>query len=149
MKELEDITNPRYWHELYIELLANPMDRRTDKEFCAEMNLHVSSLTQWKSKYRKSIFNEVQKRRAAYINEMRASAYKALASKMDKDTNALKLALQITGDLVERHETKVEMSTDEKLRRIRSLRDGLKGREKAWTSAEAGQDGSSVPGPES
>jgi hypothetical protein len=138
---------PKLWNDMYIELLANPVDNKTDKEFCEELGLSVSALQQWKKKYRKEIYNEVQKRRTQYINELRAQAYKALGMKMQKDTNALKMVLQITGDLVERTESKVEMTDAEKLRRIRTLRDGFTKREEAWKNAGLSEDSASDAGP--
>jgi hypothetical protein len=134
-KDLGDIKNPKFWQELYIELLANPLEDKTDKQFCEEIGLSISGLNSWKNKYRKSIYNEVTKRRQQYLNEFKAIAYKELAKKMKKDTNALKMALQITGELVERSESKVEMTTDEKLRRIQTLRDGYQKRAEAWQRA--------------
>ena len=126
----------RHWHELYVEMLANPMDSRTDKQFCAEIQLNESTLKFWKHRYSKAIYSEVQKRRKDFINEMRARAYKALGKKMDKDTNALKLALQITGDLVERSEVKAEMTHDDKLRRINNLLDRIGKKKTVWTASE-------------
>lgn len=134
-KDLSERRIPKYWNDLYIELLANPLDKRTDKQFCEENGLSISALQQWKARYRKSIFTEVDKRRREFINELRTQAFKDLASKMGKDSNALKMALQITGDLVEKSETKVEMNYADKLRRIRTLQEGIKSRKKAWESA--------------
>lgn len=142
-KDLSEMRVPRIWNDLYIEMLANPMDDTTDKDFCAEIGISVNALMKWKKAYRKSIYAEVQKRRNQHINELRAAAYKALGRKMDKDTNALKLALQVTGDLVERSESKVEMTESEKLRRIETLRTGVENRTKAWRQAHpVSEDGS-------
>lgn len=134
-RDLSERRTPKYWNDLYIELLANPLDKRTDKQFCEETGITVSALQQWKARYRKSIFAEVDKRRREFINELRAQAFKDLANKMGKDSNALKMALQITGDLVEKTESKVEMNYADKLRRIRTLQESIKSRKKAWESA--------------
>lgn len=135
----ESFEAKKMWHELYIELLANPMDNRTDRKFCEEIQIDPTTLQKWKQKNRIAIFGEVQRRRKAYINELRTVTYKALANKLDKDTNAIKLSLQITGDLVERSESKVEyMDEDAKKRRINALIEEIGKRKKAHEEAEGG-----------
>lgn len=139
MSDTDSFEAKKTWHELYVELLANPMDNRTDKKFCEEIGIDPTTLQKWKQKNRISIFGEVQRRRKAYINELRAVTYKALANKLDKDTNAIKLSLQITGDLVERSESKVEyMDEDAKKRRINALIEEIGKRKKAQSEAESG-----------
>ena len=148
-KDLSERKNPRFWNELYIDMLANPFDRRTDKQFCEELSMSISNLEQWKKRYRRSIFEEVQKRRNSYLNEMRTMLWKSLAKKMNsaKGTDPEKLIAQMLGDLVEKHESKVEMSDADKLRRIRTLREGFKNRSKVWEDTKTSQEGSGDSGP--
>lgn len=127
----------QFWHELYIELLANPNDLRTDKEFCEEIKIHVQTLQNWKRTNRLELFEEVQKRRNHYFNELRALAWKELTAKMKKDLNAVKLAFQLTGDLVERTESKVEhMNYKDKIDRINQLLKDANDKQKTWKKVE-------------
>lgn len=136
----------QFWHSLYIELLSNPNDHRTDKQFCEETKIHTNTLCVWKREYRLLIYAEAQKRRQAYLNELRATAWKALASKMDKDTNAIKLAFQLTGDLVERSESRIEhLSQTDKINRINSLLKEASERTKAWKKVEETEPGTKAP----
>lgn len=132
----------QHWHELYIELLANPNDHRTDKEFCEEIVIATSTLQTWKKAHRLEIFEEVQKRRNHYFNELRSLAWKELTAKMKKDLNAVKLAFQLTGDLVERTESKVEnMNYHDKIDRINALLREANERQKTWKKVEALESG--------
>lgn len=127
----------QFWQELYIELLANPNDQRTDKEFCDEIKISVSSVSTWKRQYRLEIYEEVQKRRNHYFNELRSLAWKELTAKMKKDLNAVKLAFQLTGDLVERTESKVEhMNYKDKIDRINQLLKDANDKQKTWKKVE-------------
>ena len=53
---------------------------------------------------------------------IRSAAYKSLTKRINRSDNALKMALQICGDLVERTESRVEYLTPEqKKEKIHSL----------------------------
>ena len=129
---------PRHWHELYFHMQADPLDQRTDTQFCEDIKLDRQTFQAWKTKYRKYVFREVDKLRQDYRNELRARMYKSIAKKLDKDTNAIKLLAQLMGDLVEKTETRVEMSDADKIRRIESLRGQVAEREKQWKNASEG-----------
>ncbi len=132
----------QFWHSLYIELLANPNDLRTDIEFCEEIQIHKNTLLTWKREHRQEIFEEVQKRRNHYFNELRSLAWKELTSKMKKDLNAVKLAFQLTGDLVERTESKVEhMNHKDKIDRINLLLKDANDKAKTWKAVEELESG--------
>lgn len=137
----------RMWHELYIEMQADPMDSRTDKEFCESLGLEVQTFRNWKCEYRQYIFKEVEARRKNYVNELRSKGHKALAKKLDKDTNAIKLLFQLLGDLVEKTESKVEMNHADQLRRILALRNTIGKRQAAWDAVDAksGEEGTETP----
>ena len=132
------------WHELYIELLSSPLDQRTDKEFCEENKLHINTLRNWKSKNRTEVFNDVQKRRTLYVNEMRAIAYKQLNTLCKKDVNAIKLVFQLTGDLVEQSKTTHEyLSREDKIDRINNLLKEANEKAKVWKKVQESEGAAS------
>jgi len=126
----------RTWHELYIQMQSDPMDTRTDRDFFTSIDLPESTFYAWKTKFRSHIFKEVEKRRNEYRNELRSKMYKALSKKLDKDTNAIKLLAQLLGDLVEKTETKMEMSDADKMRRVVSLMGEISKKRQAWDTSE-------------
>ena len=129
-----------FWNELYIEMLSSPLDNRTDKEFLEENKVPQSTLTAWKRTNRQAIFDEVQKRRGRYVNEMRAIAYKHLNKMANKDVNAVKLLFQLTGDLVEQskvtHET---MSREDRIARMENLIKEAQDKAAAWKKVQDSQ----------
>ena len=127
----------QYWHELYVEMLSNPDDKRTDKQFCEEIGIDNSTLTRWKSKYRLQIFEEVQKRRTQYINNIRNILQRALIKKVELgDTNAIKLGFQLIGDLVEKHENKMfGMDRNDKEKRLFNLLGEIGKKAQNWDKA--------------
>ncbi len=145
----------RYWHDLYIEMKADPTRVQTDTDFCKEIALDYSTFRLWKVKYRNYIFREVEVRRRNYKNEMRSLIYKALVKKLDTDTNAIKLLSQLLGDLVEKTEVKTEnMNDGDKIRRIKSLTEANSKKLTQWDQAQKpsspskdGQDGPVSPEP--
>lgn len=135
----------RAWHELYIALQADPTDHRSDKKFCEDIALEYQTLASWKKKFRSFIFREVEARRRNHSNELRAMMYKALAKKLDKDTNAIKLLAQLLGDLVEKTEVKTESMNDaDKVRRIKALSEVNSRKLTQWNKAS---DSSAAIGP--
>lgn len=138
-EETKEPSVSRFWHDLYIEMQADPTDRRTDTQFCEEMVLDYSTFRAWKTKYRNFIFREVETRRRNYKNELRARIYKALDKKLDTDTNAIKLLAQLLGDLVEKTEVKTEnMNDGDKVRRIKTLSEENSKKLFQWERAEKG-----------
>ncbi len=128
------------WHELYIELLSSPLDQRTDKEFCEANCLSVGALGVWKRNNRKELFDEVQRRRVLYLNEMRALAYKRLDALSKKDVNAIKLMFQLTGDLVEQSKTTHEyLSRQDKIDRINNLLKDANLKAQTWKKVQESQ----------
>lgn len=126
------------WHEAYIELQADPGGKQTDKDFCAEYDIHKNTLLNWKRRYRASIHREVGKRRNEFVQELRTKAYKALYAKLNSDTAAIKLCFQLMGDLVEKSEQKIEhgyMTREDKIRRIDELLKGINRKKELWQKA--------------
>lgn len=147
MSDDKDFKLSAFWKELYIELLASPTDSRSDKAFCDDVGLSGHTLSAWKRNCRKEIYDEVQKRRKDHINELRAKAYKQLSKKMETSVDAIKLAFQLTGDLVERTESKVEyMGHDDKVRRINALLENIGKKKGAWANASKEQEVKSSTG---
>lgn len=134
-----------FWQQLYVEMLANPNELQTDCAFCDEIKIPISTFKAWKARNRKEIYNEVQKSRTQYINELRANAWKHLADKMKKDVNAIKLAFQLTGDLVERTENKHEyMTRQDKIDRVNNLLKEANERKKTWDKVKEAQSGANA-----
>lgn len=138
----------RFWHELYIEMMSNPLDNRTDKAFCDEHQIGKSTLELWKQKNRQALFSEIDRRRKNYLKEMRAVGMKALMRKCVDETKALELLLKITGDLVDRSEQVIENRTqDEKLKRINALLDSIGKKKASWKKADSSSEPGNSPDP--
>ncbi len=136
----------RSWHEAYIEMQSDPLDNRTDVQFCESIDLNYQTFVTWKRTYRTYIFKEVDHRRKNYVNEMRTIGHKALAKKLDKDTNAIKLLFQLLGDLVEKSEIKTgDLQHDDKVRRLATLMGSAGKRQKEWEAAAKDLDSSIKP----
>jgi hypothetical protein len=130
------------WKEVYVELQANPLESKTDKSFCEENNLNYGSFRDWKYRNRKQLYDEIERRRKTYIKEMRSVAYKHLMAKLGKDTNALKLFFQLSGDLVERTENRTEVMSPQDLKRgINEMLKDIAERKAAWRTEEVVEKG--------
>lgn len=136
------------WHELYLELQSNPLDQRTDIVFCEENKIAQCTLSVWKRKNRKEIYDEVQRRRGQYVNEMRAIGYKHLNRMCVKDINAVKLLFQLCGDLVEKtHNTVEYMSRQDRIDRVNSLLRDAQSKSEQWKKIQAEADKSTGGNP--
>lgn len=125
------------WKDVYIEMLSNPLENMNDTRFCETYNVNHDSFRHWKYVNRQQIFDEVDRRRKNYLKQLRATAYKSLMSKLDKDTNALKLFFQLSGDLIERTENRTEVMTQEDLKRgISKMLEEISTKQKAWEGTE-------------
>lgn len=110
------------WKTDYIDLLANPLDQRTDKEFLAEHSVPESTFYVWKRKHYDAIFDEAHKRRQRFMKAARIANYKAIAANLKRSFNDRKLFAQIGGDLIERTESKIEYLTpDQKREKVNQL----------------------------
>jgi hypothetical protein len=125
------------WNELYIEMLANPDDNRTDKQFLDDIGIAKDTLWRWKCKHRLQIYEEVSKRRNQYIQNIRNILQRALIKKVEAgDTNAIKLGFQVIGDLVEKNVHQFDgMERTDKEKRILSLFTEIDKKRQAWESA--------------
>lgn len=119
------------WHSEFIEYLADPQDKRTYAEFAESVGVAYITLWRYRQKWLDRINREVEAARRQYVSNLRSRAYKSLAQKLEHDTNALKLFFQLSGDLVERVENKVDMMTrDEKESKAREILEQLSKRMK-------------------
>lgn len=144
MNKDEDLKVNHFWNQLYIEMLANPTDNRSDVEFCKDLGIPDSTLKNWKSKNRRAIYDDVNRLRKDYVNELRSKVWKSLAQKMktSKGVDSEKLIAQLTGDLVERTENKTTFMTyEQKLARIEALNKNVKDKSKAWERVRSVPEG--------
>ena len=126
------------WKELYIEMQASPLEEITDKAFAEKYQVNYNTLSNWKQDHRKEIFDEVDRRRKDFLKQVRAVAFKSLIKKLDKDTNALKLFFQLSGDLVERTENRTEIMRPEDLKRgISEMLREIESKKKAWETGDS------------
>jgi transposase-like protein len=110
------------WQEDYIESCADPTDTRKVKDIAEENGVDQSIIYRWRKQFHKEISEEVEKRRSKYKAKMRSKAWKALDTRLAKDTKAIELMFKLMGDLVERSESKVEyMSPEDKRERVKKL----------------------------
>lgn len=110
------------WQNAYIEFLSDPLDGRTQKEFCFEQKIDPSTVSRWKQKHRVWIYTEADRRRKALVAEIRNNNWKSLMSRATKDTKAIELVFKLLGDLVEKSETTHNyLKIDEKKARISEL----------------------------
>lgn len=138
------------WHDMYLDFMSDPLDTRTQKEWCFENKIDPSTITRWKQKHRNQIYAEADRRRKGLIAEIRQTNWKNLMTRAGKDTKAIELVFKLLGDLVEKSETThTYMKLDEKKARITELLAKAKVKEQAIEKfkAETGNSGLSEPGP--
>lgn len=138
------------WHDSFIEYLSDPMDGRTQKEWCYENKIDPSTVSRWKSKHRKEIYTEADRRRKGLISEIRQNNWKSLIARAQKDTKAVELIFKLLGDLVEKSETTHNyMRIDEKKTRISELLAKAKLKEQAIEKFKAEVTDAGVSGADS
>lgn len=101
------------YYEALVEWLGNPMDDRTQKKFAEDVGVDDSTILKYRRLHDDDIQTAISQARKRYINILRVAAYKSLFKRINKSDNAVKMALQIAGDLVERTESRVEYLTPE------------------------------------
>ncbi len=96
------------WRPDYFDLLvayyADPSEQRTIKKWCEDNNLSEDTIHQYKRNYHSTLFDAVDNVRQKYIPQIRLAAMRAVFANINKNFNDRKLALQLTGDLIERSE---------------------------------------------
>jgi hypothetical protein len=119
----KDSSGKPIWFDEFIEYSANPLDKRTYNQFAESVGVTDTTLWRYRNLYRDEISKEVEVRRKRFLTDLRSKAYKSLADKLSRDTNALKLFFQLSGDLVERTEnTNINMMTrEEKEKKLAEL----------------------------
>lgn len=110
------------WQEQVIIYLGNPFDTRSITQFCRENNIDRGKYYRFVNKNRTELFKQIDRIREQFKSEIRSHAYKSLISRIPRSDNALKLAFQLLGDLVERSEVRTEHLTPEvKREKVRQL----------------------------
>jgi signal recognition particle GTPase len=114
------------WHQLAIDFISNPCETRTIKQFCDEIGIDPATYYRFTKNNSDDIYTQVDKERKKYHREMRAEAMKALFSRLKKSDKAIELFFKLTGELIERTESRIEyMTPDQKRERIRKALDAL------------------------
>lgn len=112
------------WHDELVEMLGNPFENETLKGFAEKHD--ITTMTIWR--YRKNhpeLDAEVKMRLEKTLDHLKPFAYRGLAAKLQKDTNALKLYFQLCGDLVERTEVTQHLSIEQKRQLAQDLMNKL------------------------
>lgn len=114
------------WREDYINLLSNPCDNRTNKDFCIQYSVSHATFYRWLAENREELYVEADKRRKKFFTELREKNFKAIAKNLAASFNDRKLMAQLLGDLIERSETRTEIITpEEKRARLAALLDTI------------------------
>lgn len=114
----------RDWHEAYFDFAANPMDQRTDAQFCEAEGCALTALLQWKKRYKAIVDQEVETRRQLAVPAIRIRLWKALDALVEGNVKAIELAFKLIGDLdtVQKHEHAMNyMSPEEKRAKLVEL----------------------------
>lgn len=134
------------WQEQYLEFISDPLDNRTQTQWCRDMKIDASTVTRWKQKHRTAIYNEADRRRKATLAEIRQTNWKNLMGRATKDTKAIELVFKLLGDLVEKSETTHNyMNINEKKTRLTELIAKAKAKEQAIEKFKVETPNSGVP----
>jgi len=108
------------YYDVLVDYMADPFDTRSYQDFAKAINITPEQLWRIRKAFKSDIDSEIKNRRQALLDTVRVQAWKALAKKIQTDTNALKLFFQLSGDLIERTETVNKYETVEE-KRVRAL----------------------------
>ncbi len=107
---------PDYFNDL-VEYYADPSETRTIKAFAEEHGVIGDTIHTYVKKHGKELFEVVDKVRSLYIPRIRSAALAAVFRNVNKSFNDRRLALQYTGDLVERVMSDSTIRTPEEKRK--------------------------------
>ncbi len=107
--------NPAYYPDL-IDYLTNPEDNRTWKQFCVSISVEYDAVWRFRKSHAAQIEKDVANVGLKYIGVIRAAALKSLFNRLNKSDAAIKMALTMTGDLVEKSEHITTVRTPEEKR---------------------------------
>lgn len=111
---------PPYYDNL-VHFMADPSDTRTIKQFSADNSIHPDTVYLFKRTHGNELNQAVISIRPLYQEKMRQRAMKAVFANIDKSHLDRKLALQLTGDLIERSEVQQTLSIEEKRAKAKAL----------------------------
>lgn len=124
----KELVRPAYYWDL-VNFFADASDQRTLKQFALDHGVAEDAIHSYRFRHDAEIYADVEKLRAKYIPKLRAHAWKSVFANVAKNFNDRKLALQLTGDLVETTRTSLELKTpEEKRAAIAQLMAGLSAR---------------------
>lgn len=116
---------PAYYQDL-IAYLANPADQRTQKEFAEDHGVAHGTIVSYLCNHRQELCEMADKMRPRYLSQLRMAAFKNVYAALKSSYQDRRLALQLTGDLVEQTKTDLNFKTpDEKRAAIAQLMAGL------------------------
>lgn len=117
------------WQEAYIDYLSDPTDERSVDKFCHDNVISRVTIDTWRRKNKEYIEIEVEHRTKEYDFLIRSRAKKDMYKRMSKSDIAVRTALQLLGDLVEKTEVKsTPLNPEEKRERVKKLLDGIVGK---------------------
>lgn len=91
----------------YIEILADPREKRTQEEVAKEFNVTRAALYKWRKL--EGFWNEVEKLRRDTTNLRMSRVWHALLNKCEEgNVAAMRLLFQLRGELVDKHEQKLD-----------------------------------------
>src|SRR5579864_3397646 len=117
---MKNFERPPYF-EAMVEFMADPTDQRTIKQFAADVGVHEDTIHAFKRKHSDVLYQAVEIARAQMIPKMRIQSWKAVFANINKNHLDRKLALQLTGDLIERSEVQQTIKPEEKRERAKAL----------------------------
>lgn len=115
------------YQELIIEFFANPLEDRSVSAFIKDINISRDTFYTYMKENRAYIFERADRLRKQYLAELRSKAYKDLNKQMGSNTNALKMALEITGEYTEKVKVEQEFyDTTEKKNKVNGILDKIR-----------------------
>jgi len=115
------------WHDEFINMLADPSDKRSNAAFFREHGIDEKKGYRWLTPRRAEVYEEANRRLRVRKTELRVKGYKRLESLMDDKSGAValkavELLMKLNGDLIERIESRTEMLTlEQKKERVARL----------------------------
>jgi hypothetical protein len=113
--------HPLDYHLLMVQYYADPLETRSVSKFCDDISLSRETFYKHLRENKEKIFYEADNLRKRMQAELRSEAFKMLAAHMKRNVNAVKIALEITGDYVQKTEQTVNLDPDAKRQKVEAL----------------------------
>ena len=99
----------------YIETLADPAERRTQEDIARELNVTRAALYKWRSL--EGFWSEVNKLIQDGTEQRMPRIWKSLLDKgLEGSVSAMRLLFQLRGELIDKHEVKADLETEDRKR---------------------------------